>query len=184
MPPEESVSLLDAIAWSPLHLLVPLTIVQRLLELRTARRNDAWLRSRGAVEYGAEHYATIVTVHVLWFVGMIVEVVLLSRQLSPLWPLFLALFLGGQLMRFWSIRTLGQRWTTRVLVLPRSTPIMRGPYRFLRHPNYLAVGVELAALPLLLGAPVTAIAITVLNAFVLRTRVRIEDEALRGSEVR
>jgi methyltransferase len=173
-----SVSLFDLLELSPLHLLIPLVIVQRLLELRRARRNDGWLRSKGAVEHGAEHYASIITVHVLWFAGMIAEIVLLSRTIGELWPLWLGLFAAGQLLRYWTIRTLGRRWSTRVLVLPRARPVTTGPYRFLRHPNYVAVAIELAALPLLYGATVTATAISILNAVVLRRRIRIEDAAL------
>jgi methyltransferase len=165
-----------ALDW--LHLLIPLMIVERLWELRLAKANGGWLRSRGAVETGAEHYPKIVTVHVLWFIGMLFEILFLGRDISPLWPLFLALVVLAQFLRYWSVRTLGRRWSTRILVPPKSKPIVRGPYRYLRHPNYVAVIVELAALPLLYGAYVTAVAISIINALVLRTRVRMENEAI------
>lgn len=163
---------------SPLHLLVPLVAIQRVAELRIARRNDAWLRAQGAVEYGAEHYRLIVAVHVLWFAGLVVESIIRGGAVSRYWAAYLALFLLGQLLRTWAIRTLGRRWTTRVLVIPGLRPITAGPYRYLRHPNYVAVVIELAALPLVFDAHVTAAAVSLLNAAVLAVRIRVESRAL------
>jgi methyltransferase len=168
----------ETVDWSWLHVLIPLVIVQRLVELRHAKRNAAWLLSKGAIEHGAGHYPMIVAVHVLWFVAMLLEILFLGRDIVPLWPLLLALFMLAQFVRYWAIRTLGRRWNTRVYVLPKATPIATGPYRYLRHPNYIAVGVELVTLPLIYGAFVTAIAISILNVAVLRRRVAIEEAAL------
>lgn len=173
-------SYLIAIAdWSPLHLLIPFAILQRLMELRRARRNDAVLRSRGAVEAGTGHYPAIVALHVLWFIGMIVEVVLLTRHVSLLWPLFLLLFLLAQVLRYWAIRTLGVRWSTRIMVVPGSMAVHRGPYRYIRHPNYVAVIMELFVLPAMYGAYVTAVTASIVNAMLLRIRIREEARALR-----
>src|SRR5688572_12086641 len=132
-------SFFDLVDWSPLHLLIPLLILQRLGELVLAKRNERWLRSQGAVEVGADHYPMIVALHTLWLAGMICEILFLSRQLSPFWLPLLLIFLAAQALRYWTIRTLGRRWTTRILVLPGAPLVTSGPFRFLRHPNYLAV---------------------------------------------
>ena len=136
--------------------------------------------SRGAVEVGAEHYGQIIALHVMWFIGMIVEIVILSRPVSPFWPALLVIFLLAQALRFWTMRTLGDRWTTRVLVLPRTKPITSGPFRLLRHPNYIAVIVELLVLPLIFSAYVTAVTASIINAFLLRRRIKVEEKAMRG----
>jgi len=164
--------------WSPLHLLIPLVIVQRILELRTARRNEALMRSRGAVEAGAGHYAPIVALHTLWFIGMIVEIVVLTRHISPFWPAFLAIILLAQGLRYWAIRSLGVWWNTRILVLPGSRVVRRGSYRYMKHPNYVAVTIELFALPALYGAYLTAVTASLVNAVLLRIRIREEEKAL------
>jgi methyltransferase len=171
-------SFFDLVDWSPLHLLIPLVIVQRLWELRLARRHQRALQARGAVEVGAEGYPQIVTLHVLWFVGMVLEIFFLSRQINSFWPIPLALFLLAQGLRIWTIRTLGERWTTRVLVLPKTPPVTGGPFRFLRHPNYTAVAVELLVFPLIFSCYVTAFTVSIINAFLLRKRIRIEEKAM------
>ena len=170
--------LFETFTWSPLHLLVPFVIIQRIVELRVSRRNTVWLRSRGAIEVGAEHYPTIVAVHVLWFVSMIVECIVLTRVVSEFWIPLLVLFLLAQVLRYWTIATLGRRWSTRVLVLPKAKRITTGPFAFVRHPNYIAVMIELATLPLMLGAFITAVAISIVNAIVLRRRIMVEEQAL------
>jgi methyltransferase len=81
-------------------------------------------------------------------------------------------------LRYWVITTLDGRWTTRIVVLPGSSPVTGGPYKFLRHPNYLAVITEILALPLVHTAWVTAIVFSALNALILRVRIRAEEEAL------
>lgn len=170
--------LLENFSWSPLHALVPLVIAQRLIELRISKRNAVWLRSRGAVEYGGDHYPTIVAVHVTWFAAMIVECVMLERTIPDYWMPMLVLFVLAQALRYWAIRTLGRRWNTRIYVLPKAKRITSGPYRYVDHPNYIAVMIELATLPLMLGATITAVAISVVNAIVLRKRILIEEKAL------
>lgn len=165
--------------WSPLHALIPLVIVQRIMELRVAKRNERLARSRGAIEAGAGHYMAIVALHVLWFIGMIVEIVVLTRHISPFWPAFLLIFLLAQGLRYWAIRSLGVWWNTRILVLPGSTAVKSGPYRHMKHPNYVAVIIELFVLPALYGAYLTAITTSLINAVLLRIRIRDEEAALR-----
>jgi methyltransferase len=165
--------------WSPLHLLIPVMILFRLLELRSAKRNHEQLVARGAVEIGANHYPAFVVLHVLWFVGMIVEVLFLTRPINPFWPALLPIFIGARLLRFTAMRALADRWSTRIMVLPGAQPVSTGPYRYLRHPIYVAVVAELISLPLIFSAYVTAITIALLNAILLRIRIRAEEKALR-----
>ena len=171
-------SFFDLIDWSPLHLLIPLLIMQRLGELVLAKRNERWLRAQGAVEVGADHYPMIVALHTLWLAGTIAEIIFLSRQLSPFWLPLLALFLIAQALRYWTIRTLGRRWTTRIIVLPGEPLVTSGPFRFLRHPNYLAVIVEILIFPMIFSAYVTAITASIINALLLRIRIRAEERGL------
>ncbi|MCA3749150.1 MAG: hypothetical protein IN808_08445 [Rubrobacter sp.] len=158
---------------------VGLVALQRLLELALSRRNERRLRARGAVERGRGHYPAIVAVHVLWLAGTLVEG-LLRPGLPPWWPAALAAFLLAQPLRYWAILSLGERWSTRVLVIPGERLVRRGPYRYLRHPNYLAVVIEIFAFPMIFGAWVVAVVFSVLNALVLYVRIREEERALSG----
>jgi methyltransferase len=106
------------------------------------------------------------------------EVLVLGARIPASWPIWLALFGLGQFLRLWAIRTLGRFWTVRVWVVPGTTPVRRGPYRYLRHPNYLGVALELLAAPLLFGAWRTAVLATLANLLVLAIRIRVEERAL------
>jgi len=152
---------------------------QRLLELRVSARHALKLRARGAIEYGREHFPLLVAVHVLLIVGIVVEVVVLGARPSEAWPWWAALFLAGQLLRYSAIRALGEFWNVRVLVVPGAPLVRTGPYRFLRHPNYVAVVMELVAAPMIFGAWRTAVAVSLLNAIALLVRIRCEEKALR-----
>lgn len=153
---------------------------ERLLELRLSRRNARWARARGGVEYGAAHFRLMQLLHSAFFVGCAAEVLVLQRPFVP--PLgfgMTGLALLAQGLRYWAVSTLGRRWNVRVIVIPGEPAVTSGPYRYLRHPNYLAVVLEGFAVPLIHGAWVTALAFSVLNALVLRARVRCEEGALR-----
>jgi methyltransferase len=158
-----------------LFLAALLVALQRLLELRLSRRHERILRARGAVERGREHYPLIVALHVLWLLSTLIEVVLRG---PVLWPVPLALFLLVQPLRYWAILSLGENWNTRILVVPGAELVRRGPYKYLKHPNYVVVVVEIAAFPLIFGAWVTAIVFSVLNAVLLFVRIREENRAL------
>lgn len=159
--------------------LVLLAAVGRLLELRVANRNRRLLLARGGIEFGEGHYPWMVALHTVWLIACIAEVWLLDRPFIP-WLGFtaLALFLAAFAVRYWVISTLGERWTTRIVCLPGVAPITGGPYRWLRHPNYLAVILEIASLPLVHTAWLTALAFSLLNAILLRVRIRAEEEGL------
>ena len=153
-------------------------ILQRLGELALSARNAARVRARGAREAGASHFPFIVLVHTLFPLSLAAEVLLAGTRPGRLWPLWAGLWLAAQVLRYSAIRALGERWNVRILVVPGLAPVRRGPYRVMRHPNYLAVVVELIAASMFFGAWRTAVGITVLNALVLRVRIRAEDEAL------
>ncbi|MFG1706022.1 isoprenylcysteine carboxyl methyltransferase family protein [Nonomuraea sp. M3C6] len=159
--------------------LIGLVVLERLAELAVARRNLAWARLRGGVEYGRRHYPWIVLAHVALLVAAPTEVWLLGRPFVPAlgWPM-LAVVVLAQGLRWWCIGTLGRRWNTRVVVVPGMPLVRRGPYRWFGHPNYVAVVAEGLALPLVHTAWLTALGFTAANAVLLTVRVRVENAAL------
>ncbi len=171
---------MDSLTWYVV--LLGAVVVQRLAELVVARRNAQWALSRGGVEYGRSHYPPMVLLHTAFLVGCLVEVSIADRPFVPVlgWSMFVLVLLA-QAMRGWCIRSLGRRWNTRVIVLPGVPLVSSGPYRWLAHPNYVAVVVEGMALPLVHSAWVTAIAFTVLNALLLLGfRLPVERRVLAG----
>ena len=157
---------------------VLLVAAQRLFELRLARRNERRARARGAVERGKGHYPLIVGLHSLWLVSTFVEGLLRGPVFPVYWPAALVLFMLVQPLRYWAILSLGESWNTKILVVPGAKPVRVGPYRYLNHPNYVVVVVEILAFPLIFGAWLTALVFTPLNAAVLRVRIREENRAL------
>jgi methyltransferase len=161
--------------------LVAAVVVARFVELGVARRHLAWARERGGVESGAGHYPVMVMLHTALIIGCVVEVVALDRPFLPWlgWPM-LALLVAAHGLRWWCIRTLGPQWNTRVVVVPGMPLVTGGPYRWMRHPNYVAVVLEGIALPLVHSAWITAGAFTVLNlVLLLAVRIPVEERALR-----
>jgi methyltransferase len=158
-------------------LLIAAVAVERIAELIVSQRNLTWSRARGGVEFGARHYPTMVALHTGLLAGALAEA--FYRPFLPAlgWPM-LAVVLAAQGLRWWCITTLGHQWNTRVVVIPDAVRVTAGPYRFFSHPNYVAVVVEGIALPLVHTAWITAVAFTVLNAVVLRTRIGVENVAL------
>jgi len=158
---------------------VALVALERLAELVVSNRNAAWSLSRGGRETGQGHYPFMVVLHSGLLVAMLVEAWVRRPEVAPLlaWSM-LALAVAAQALRWWCITTLGRRWNTRVIVVPGLAPVTGGPYRFLRHPNYVAVVVEGVALPLLHASWITALVFTVANAVLLTVRIRAEDAAL------
>ena len=157
---------------------VALVGLQRLLELRYSRRNERRLRARGAVERGAGHYPAMVAIHTLWLLSTLVEGLLRGPEPPVWWPAPLAVFLLVQPLRYWAILSLGTSWNTKILVVPGAKPVRSGPYRYLNHPNYVVVVVEILTFPLIFGAWITALVFTVLNAAILSVRIREENRAL------
>ncbi len=152
--------------------------VQRVFELALSARHARLLRSLGGVEWGRGHFPFMVALHALWPLSLAWEVFALGARVPPTWPLWLLVFVLGQSLRGWAIRTLGPFWTVRVWVVPGTVPVTRGPYRFLRHPNYAGVALELLAGPLLFGAWRTALLASLANVVILAVRIRVEERAL------
>jgi methyltransferase len=159
---------------SVLWIVLGLVALQRLAELLYSARNTRRLLARGGVEAGAGQYPLIVVLHAAWLVSM---AVLIPPETPPNWAL-LALYVLVQPLRIWTIATLGEYWTTRIITVPDAPLVRRGPYRFFRHPNYIVVCAEIAILPLAFGATEIAIIFSVLNASLLSWRIRVEERTL------
>ena len=157
--------------------------LQRLIELRLSRYNERWMRRRGGREHAPETYRWIVTLHSAWFAAMLLEVFAGRRRFHPRLaaPAF-GVFAAGQALRLIAIRTLGWRWSTRVMTVPGQPPVRRGIYRYIRHPNYLGVELEILAAPLLHSAYLTSVTFGVANLLLLRDRIRREEQALRKDD--
>lgn len=158
------------------HLVIVLVALQRLAELPYAQRNTRALLERGAREYGAGHYPAMVALHAAWLATMFWFT---NPSPAPQW-IWLGVFAVCQAMRISVIATLGPYWTTRVIVLDGAPAVRRGAYRYVRHPNYLIVAIEMPALPLGLGMPMVALIFGLLNLAVLAVRIRVEDAARHG----
>jgi methyltransferase len=158
---------------NPSILLLAYVTAARLGELWISRRNTAALVAAGAIEHAPRHYPLIVALHTAWIAGL--WWLARDRPISPLW---FAAFVLLQGLRFWTLATLGRRFTTRIITLPGEVLVKRGPYRFLRHPNYAVVIGELAVLPLTFGLWSFALGFSLLNAVALTVRIRAEDRAL------
>lgn len=159
-----------------IFILILLT-AQRLAELVLAKRNTARLLARGGVEKSPGHYAFIVLMHAAWLAMLWLFID--EAHINYWW---LAIFIVLQFLRIWVIATLGERWTTRIIVVPGEARIQRGPYRYLAHPNYVIVAAEIIALPMALGLPWIAVIFTVLNATILWVRIRAEAKALAEAD--
>ena len=153
--------------------ILALVTLQRLGELLLARHNTRKLLARGAIEVGASHYPLIVALHAAWLAALWV----FGRD-QEVNLLLLAVFVALQGLRVWILRTLGSRWTTRIIVLAGEPLVTHGPYRYLSHPNYVVVIGEIAVLPLALHLPAIAFVFTLLNVAVLAIRLRAEARAL------
>lgn len=160
-----------------LWLIVAVVALQRLGELFLAQRNTRRLLAQGGREHGAGHYPVIVLLHVSWLAAL---VVFIAPQTQPD-PVWLAILIILQAARIWVIASLGGRWTTRIIVMPQAPLVARGPYRWMRHPNYAVVAAEIVALPMVFGAFWIALVFTLLNGAVLAWRIREEDRALGRS---
>ena len=156
------------------HAVLGLVVLQRLAELVLAARNTSRLRAAGAIELDARGYPAFVLLHGGWLVSLALFV---PATAPPSWPL-LAVYAALQLGRVWVIASLGRHWTTRLIVLPGAPLVRCGPYRFVRHPNYLVVAAEIAVLPLAFGAVVIAIVFSAANLLLIARRIAIEERAL------
>jgi len=155
-------------------------VAQRLGELVYANRNSARLLSEGGVEHGADHYQYFVFLHSAW----LAIIALMVDPSHKIQPVIFAIFIGTQALRFWTLASIGRWWTTRIISAPHFERVNHGPYRYIPHPNYLVVVLEIAIVPLLLGEPWIALIFSILNAILLRHRIGVENAVLseRGGE--
>jgi methyltransferase len=154
-------------------------ITERLCELWLSKRNARRALARGGIELGRGQYGLMVVFHTLFIVACAVEASLRTSYFPR--SLSIVALVGeaaAQVLRYWSVATLGEKWNTRVIVIPNTPPVTSGPYRYIRHPNYTAVAIEIACVPLIRGAVITAVACSVLSTLLLRARVRLEEQAL------
>lgn len=159
-------------------IVVSIVVLQRIVELMIAKRNEQWMKEQGAYEVGKEHYPLIVFVHVGFFVSLIFEVLLLNKAPASWWLMPFALFVIAQAGRVWSIHALGRFWNTKIIILPGANVVKRGPYKYIRHPNYLIVFLEILLLPLVFEAYYTAVIFTFFNLAVLFIRIMVEENEL------
>ncbi len=151
-------------------------VAQRLGELVYANRNTKRLLAEGGEEFGADHYHWFIILHSAWLAAIF----LMVDPLRPVAPLMLALFVGTQILRVWTLVSIGRWWTTRIISAPHFDRVKRGPYRFIPHPNYFVVVLEIAIVPLMLGLPWVALLFSILNAILLRHRIGVENQVLQG----
>jgi methyltransferase len=163
---------------------IVLVAIQRLVEVQVSRRHEKALREAGGVEYAAGQVPVMVGLHAAWLVSMVTEVFILDRPFLPvMFGLAFGVFLIGQVLRYSAIITLGARWTVRVIVLPGQPRVERGIYRYIRHPNYVGVGLEMFFLPLLHGAIFTSVIFGLMNVAFLIWRIKAEEQALLKNQL-
>ncbi len=153
-------------------------ILQRLSELILARRNEKIVRAKGAREYDAGGYKIIVLMHIAFLASLFAEYILFGRNLNQYWLPLIFLFIVAQIVRYWAIGSLGYYWNTKILITPRSRLVTKGPYKCIKHPNYLAVTIEIGVIPLIFSCYITAVTFTIINIILLRRRIKIEEDAL------
>ncbi|MGM8211576.1 isoprenylcysteine carboxyl methyltransferase family protein [Virgibacillus sp. W0430] len=153
-------------------------IGQRLTELHIAKRNEEWMKKRGGLEVGQKHYKWFIVLHTMFFITMILEVLYKTPAQLSINYFLLFIFCLTQVARIWCIQTLGRFWNTKIIVLPKVALIKKGPYKYVKHPNYIIVGVELFIIPLLFGAVWTALIFPLLHILLLTVRIPEENAAL------
>ncbi|MCF6137628.1 isoprenylcysteine carboxyl methyltransferase family protein [Pseudalkalibacillus berkeleyi] len=154
-------------------------IIQRLVELLVARRNETIMKEKGAKEYGSKHYKLIVILHTGFLISLWIEVYYREFDLSLYFPILFIMFLLLQVLRVWTIRSLGYFWNTKIIILPGANVIKKGPFQYLRHPNYVIVAMELFVIPLMFNAFFTAFVFSLFNAILIRfVRIPAEEKAL------
>lgn len=160
------------------YVFILMVLLQRLVELRLAKKNRQWAMTQGGIEVGKEHYRWIWLLHATFFVALLVEYGWVQPTMTHWAVVPFVLFVLAQGLRTWVIASLGRYWNTRIIVIPHATLVPKGPYRYIRHPNYVAVVIEIATIPLLFQLYITAIVFTLMNAVVLVHRIRIEESSL------
>lgn len=159
-------------------LVIGFFVCQRLIEMLVAKKNEKKVKAIGAIEFGASHYPYMVAMHTAFFLSLIVEIRFLHKGSSQYFLVLLLFLMATQIIRYWALCSLGTYWNTKILVVPNAMIVKKGPYRWLKHPNYVVVAIELLLIPLLFEAYVTAILFTCLNAWMMVVRIQTEEKAL------
>ena len=162
-----------------IYTIFALIILQRLGELIIAKRNEAWMKQNGGYEAGSNHYKWMVSMHAAFFVALLVEMQLVDYSFSSSFWVFATLFLMVQLGRVWAITSLGKYWNTKIIVMPKAPVVLKGPYKYIKHPNYTIVTLEFLLIPFLFQAYLTLIVFSLLNMWMLSVRIVKEEEALK-----
>ncbi|WP_077326606.1 isoprenylcysteine carboxyl methyltransferase family protein [Virgibacillus siamensis] len=165
--------------WIWLFILV--VILQRIIELFIAKQNEIWMKGRGGVEKGEKHYKWFILLHCFFFLSMMTEVVVDGTSNMNFSYFWFSVFLLTQMCRIWCIQSLGRFWNTKVIILPGVALIRKGPYKYVKHPNYIIVAIELFVIPFMIGAQVTAVIFPILHIMLLRVRIPREEKALRNA---
>lgn len=154
---------------------ISLLIILRITELYISRRNEKWLLSQGAIEYGHEHYPFVVALHTCFIISLVIEY-FFAGESHPLSYVFLGIIILVLLFKWWLMSSLGRYWNTKIYRIPGSVAVKKGPYKFIRHPNYVDVVCEIAMIPLVFHLYYTAVIFSVLNAIMLTVRIREENK--------
>ncbi|MCY7762205.1 isoprenylcysteine carboxyl methyltransferase family protein [Bacillus spizizenii] len=165
-------------------LLIAILIAQRAAEMAVARQNEQKVKKQGAIEFGESHYPYIISMHILFFLSLIAEVLLMNKQPSSWWIGIAAAILIVQAVRYWALCSLGAYWNTKILVVPGAELVKKGPYKWMKHPNYTVVILEILLIPLLYQAYVTMCLFSIVNAVLLTVRIRTEDKALEEYSIK
>lgn len=160
------------------YIIFTLIVSQRLCELYIAKDNEKWMKAKGAIEFGQAHYPFIVLLHTAFFISLFGETIMMEHTVSSLWKLLLPLFILLQIGRIWSLLSLGRFWNTKIIVLPNAEAVTKGPYKWIKHPNYCIVALELMVIPLLFQAYITFGLFTLLNCVMMMIRIPAEEKAL------
>ncbi|MGF7532874.1 isoprenylcysteine carboxyl methyltransferase family protein [Bacillus mexicanus] len=159
-------------------LLIAILIAQRAAEMAVARQNEQKVKQQGAMEFGESHYPYMIIMHILFFLSLMAEVLLMNKQPSSWWIAIAVAIATVQAVRYWALCSLGSYWNTKILVVPGAELVKKGPYKWMKHPNYTVVILEIVLIPLLYQAYVTMCLFSILNAAMLTVRIRTEDKAL------
>jgi methyltransferase len=160
-------------------ILIILVAIERVVELLVSKRNLAWSKDHGGIEFSFGHYPFMVSLHSSLLIGSLVEIYISKPKLIPVlaWTMF-GLVMASQILRWWCVTTLGKRWNTRIVIVPNLARVISGPYKYLNHPNYVAVVIEGFALPMVGFSWITATIFTTLNIPLMIVRIRAENQAL------
>lgn len=153
--------------------------MQRVTELFISKRNERWMLQRGGFEHGKEHYPYIVLLHAMFLLSLFCEVMYFKKELTSLWYIVIPILAITQLIRYWSVYSLGYYWNTKIIIVPNELIVSKGPYQFMKHPNYVIVALEFLLIPFLYQAYMTALLFTFLNIIMMSIRIPTEEKALR-----